>query len=305
MAASIDEWLEWTRDTEITVVNWHSPNVDADKEEEIGELVHGKHENVHVVWYALEETINGVECMAGKWCGDLPLVVRLVYCLVDGLVVEATVDPVDQAVGEEDEGDTRTQNCPPTWKKDSESVIWAIKHQTVTHHKLLLMWWATVWATKLIFTNTELQHWLQNHYSHWTYKIFTDYKCTSEAHTSIRLQNSSVNYTNILFLPIWSSLQLRHWILSLSMLISSVSTYYELLWVLDQLEFVTMVLKQLYLQTVTLGQSIQVMICHITQDTNFPKHQRTETTSGTYHIWNHWHCHTALSNRELLAETGD
>ena len=56
-----------------------------------------------MVWEALRKAIQGVESVACKWCGHDPFVVRFVKFLVDHWVVQASVDPIDTEIGEQDE----------------------------------------------------------------------------------------------------------------------------------------------------------------------------------------------------------
>ena len=61
-------------------------------------LVEGKKEWVDVVRHGLEEAVDGMEGMAGKGRGDLPLVVQLVQRCVEHRVVQPAVDPVDAEI---------------------------------------------------------------------------------------------------------------------------------------------------------------------------------------------------------------
>ena len=56
-----------------------------------------------MVWNALGKAIKRVESVARKRCRHDPFVMRLMKCLVDSRVMEATVDPVYAEVGEEEE----------------------------------------------------------------------------------------------------------------------------------------------------------------------------------------------------------
>lgn len=51
-----------------------------------------------MVRYALGETVDGVESVAGVWSRHYPFVVRFVQGLVYPRVVQATVDPIDEEV---------------------------------------------------------------------------------------------------------------------------------------------------------------------------------------------------------------
>lgn len=61
-------------------------------------LLQREDKGIDMIWYALRETVNGVESMACKRRRHDPLVVRLVQCLVYRRVVEASVDPVDEHI---------------------------------------------------------------------------------------------------------------------------------------------------------------------------------------------------------------
>jgi hypothetical protein len=86
-----------------TIVNQDGPNVDEDEEGDRGDLGQGKEEGEHVVWQALSVTIQWMESVRCERGRHDPLVVRLVDVLVDARVVQATVDPVDEGVGEHQE----------------------------------------------------------------------------------------------------------------------------------------------------------------------------------------------------------
>lgn len=111
--SAVDHRLERRRDAEIAVVDRDSPDVDHDVEPEVEQLVHREAEDVDVVGDGLEEAVDRVEGVAGEWRRDLPGVVRLVQ-RVDEPVMQKAVDPVDDAVGEQDEGNGRTHDGQPT-----------------------------------------------------------------------------------------------------------------------------------------------------------------------------------------------
>lgn len=81
----------------------HGPNVDEGEQDQIAELVERQDEGENVVGHALREAVERVEGVRGVRRGHDPLVVRLVQVLVDGRVVQGTVDPVDSAIGEHQE----------------------------------------------------------------------------------------------------------------------------------------------------------------------------------------------------------
>ena len=51
----------------------NGPDVDKDKQNQIGELVHREQKDVNVVWDTLQKAIDWVESMASKWCGYLKI----------------------------------------------------------------------------------------------------------------------------------------------------------------------------------------------------------------------------------------
>ncbi len=87
----------------LTIVDEDCPDVDECEQCNVSELLKWEDEWENVVWHALCEAINWVESVACVWCWHDPLVVWLVESLVYPRVVQSTVDPVDQEVGEEDE----------------------------------------------------------------------------------------------------------------------------------------------------------------------------------------------------------
>lgn len=87
----------------LAVVDHDGPEVDKDEEEDVGHLLQREDEGEDVIRDGLGEAVDGVEGMAGVGRGHDPLVVRLVQALVDGGVVEAAVNPVDEEVGEDEE----------------------------------------------------------------------------------------------------------------------------------------------------------------------------------------------------------
>jgi DNA-directed RNA polymerase subunit K/omega len=116
VGAAVDDGLEEFGDSEVVVVNGHCPNVDNDIEQQVRVLVHGEQEHVDVVGAALQESVNRVESVAGERRGQLPDVVGLVHELVDKLVMHEAMDPVDQAIREQNERHNRPSNGPPACK---------------------------------------------------------------------------------------------------------------------------------------------------------------------------------------------
>ena len=85
------------------VVDEDGPDVYEDEEGDVGEFLEGEEEWEEVVWDALGEAVEWVECVRGVGRGHDPFVVGFVEGFVEAGVVEAAVDPVDQKVGEADE----------------------------------------------------------------------------------------------------------------------------------------------------------------------------------------------------------
>ena len=56
----------------ISIMNRDGPQVNKHKQEEVGEFVKGEYEGVNVVGAALQESVDRVESMAGKWCWYFP-----------------------------------------------------------------------------------------------------------------------------------------------------------------------------------------------------------------------------------------
>lgn len=87
----------------LAVVDHDGPEVDKDEEEDVGHLLQREDEGEDVVGNGLGKAVDRVEGVAGKGRGHDPFVVRFVQRLVDGRVVQAAVNPVDEEVGEDDE----------------------------------------------------------------------------------------------------------------------------------------------------------------------------------------------------------
>lgn len=87
----------------LAIMNEDSPEVDEGKEEDIGHFLQGEEEGEHMVWHTLGPAVQGVESVGGVRARHDPFVMRLVEGFVDARVVKATVDPVDEEIGEEDE----------------------------------------------------------------------------------------------------------------------------------------------------------------------------------------------------------
>ena len=85
------------------VMDEDGPDIYEDKKGDVGEFLEGEEKREEVVWNALGEAVEGVECVRGVGRGHDPFVVGFVEGFVEAGMVEATVDPVDEEVGEADE----------------------------------------------------------------------------------------------------------------------------------------------------------------------------------------------------------
>lgn len=98
----------------LAVVNEDGPDVDEHKESNVGKLLQREEEGEDVVWQGLRVSIKWVECVRRERGRHNPLVVRLVKCLVNHWVVQSTVDPVDEEIGESDEEGELQDGVPAT-----------------------------------------------------------------------------------------------------------------------------------------------------------------------------------------------
>ena len=87
----------------LAIVDHDRPDLDESEESDVCELLKREDEGEEVVRHALAETVHRVEGVAGVGCRHDPFVVRFVQGFVDVGVVQATMDPVDAAVGEQEE----------------------------------------------------------------------------------------------------------------------------------------------------------------------------------------------------------
>ena len=94
---------DWAVSDVLTVVNQDSPDVDEGEEEDVGEFLQREQEREDVIGQGLSPAVQWVEGVRGVRRWHNPFVVRLVKGFVQTRVVETTVDPVDEEVGEEDE----------------------------------------------------------------------------------------------------------------------------------------------------------------------------------------------------------
>lgn len=87
----------------LAIVNEDSPEVDKAEQEDVGHLLERENERENVVRHTLRPAVQGVESVRSVRAGHDPLMVRLVQGSVHARVVQASVDPVDEEIGEEDE----------------------------------------------------------------------------------------------------------------------------------------------------------------------------------------------------------
>src|SRR2546421_11821408 len=85
-----------------SVVNHYGPEVDEGKQAHIGQFLQRKDEWEDMVWQALGKAVQRVKGVARKRGRHYPFVVRFMKRLVDSGVMQTTVDPVDEEVGEEE-----------------------------------------------------------------------------------------------------------------------------------------------------------------------------------------------------------
>lgn len=87
----------------LAIMDEDSPEVDEAEQENIGQLLKREDEWEDVVRHTLRPAVQGVESVRSVRARHDPLVVRLVQCPVNAGVVQASVDPVDEEIGEADE----------------------------------------------------------------------------------------------------------------------------------------------------------------------------------------------------------
>lgn len=98
-------------------MNGNCPDVDQDVQTQINHLVQWKDERIYVVRQTLKEAIHRVKCMTCKRSRNLPDVMRFMDVLIHKPMMKASVDPVDEHVSEEEEGQyTNDEVKPATWK---------------------------------------------------------------------------------------------------------------------------------------------------------------------------------------------
>lgn len=94
---------DWRVGDVFTIVDHHCPNIDEDEECDVRKLLKWQDEGKDVVWHRLRKAVEWMEGMRREWSRHDPLVVWLVEMLVDARMMESSVDPVDEEVGEQQE----------------------------------------------------------------------------------------------------------------------------------------------------------------------------------------------------------
>jgi len=102
VCSSVDHRLQQWRNLEVAVVDRHRPDVDGNVECQVQHLVQREHKHVDVIRYALHEAVDRVKRVTGVWRRHFPRMMRLVDVCVDQAVMETSVNPIDEAVREED-----------------------------------------------------------------------------------------------------------------------------------------------------------------------------------------------------------
>lgn len=94
---------DWRISDILSVMNHHRPNVNEYEENDVCKLLQREDEGKNMIWYRLRKAIHGMEGMRSIWSWHDPLVVWLMYMLIDQRVVFSPMDPVDEKIGEGDE----------------------------------------------------------------------------------------------------------------------------------------------------------------------------------------------------------
>lgn len=98
------------------------PHVDEHEKTNICQLLKWEQEREHVVWNALREAIERVECVRCKWGRHDPFVMWLVQALVDGRMVQSAVNQIDPEV-REDEKEWKLDECVVLERRFSSGVV--------------------------------------------------------------------------------------------------------------------------------------------------------------------------------------
>lgn len=85
---------------------------------------------VDMVRQTLKEAVHRVKSMTCERRGDLPNMMRFMYVLIEQSVVQAPMNPVDQHVGEEEEGDhAHDEMNPAIWEVSYVIIEFAVTPQ--------------------------------------------------------------------------------------------------------------------------------------------------------------------------------
>lgn len=103
MRWAVDDVLERVADNHVRVVNANGPQIDKDKEAEIGHAMQGEEVGENMVGQGLRVTVEWVESVRSPRGGNDPSMVWLVNVLVHGWPVLDAVYPVDGKVGKPEE----------------------------------------------------------------------------------------------------------------------------------------------------------------------------------------------------------
>ena len=87
----------------LAIMNEDSPQIDETEQENISQFLERKDERENMVWYTLRPSIKRVESVRSIRARHDPLMMRLVQSAVNARVVQASVNPVDEEIGETDE----------------------------------------------------------------------------------------------------------------------------------------------------------------------------------------------------------
>ena len=112
----------------LAIVDEDCPDVDRDEEQHVRELLQREDEWEDVVWETLGPAVDGMEGMRGVRRRHDPLVVRLVQAFVDQGMMQATVDPVDEEIGEHEE-ERELENVV----KREGRIVQRVVHLSVAH----------------------------------------------------------------------------------------------------------------------------------------------------------------------------
>lgn len=99
----------------LTIMDDHSPDIDKDEKRDVCELLEWEQERKYVIWKTLCEAIQRMKSVRCERRGHDPFVMGLVQRLVNTLVVQTAMDPVNTGVCEEDEQRELQPVVPDSW----------------------------------------------------------------------------------------------------------------------------------------------------------------------------------------------